>query len=510
MTHRSILKSTIYKRSNLYLLLGCSLFIFLQSCINYISKEEKNEAINNSQYKNITLIFKKIPENYRLIHPKGGAFNKGEHEISYTLNGYETIEWAPESYLDSVNILILRNVENQVELNHKYKALDEFSYLLEPGDSVIFTYEDYLPIVEILNRVVKPLDYNIETFIVQKSANDALPDYLKLLNLGYTRMANMKEGIFMKDKELRMMLAAGATKELNSQMQLLNSLYRNKEVSDDKFLYYQNKLNYERKSLEILNPQSVEREDFIENSSFIEYAFYRNYLKLYLQSNINKYEKMKMPKSRTPDNRMVYDTITASDQLGYAEKKYLLFNNMKSLITYFAAKDVKKYFDQYKKSPYSDSLLVKSLSNEYNLEGGISKDLVLVDYKNREVSFEELLVSLQGNKIYVDFWASWCRPCRKAMPASLKLRKELANENVVFVYLSLNDKKENWVKASVKDSISDYQHSYFISNSRTTEFTQDHDIQRIPRYMIYNESGEVSYSNAPSPEDPRLRKYLVE
>ena len=123
----------------------------------------------------------------------------------------------------------------------------------------------------------------------------------------------------------------------------------------------------------------------------------------------------------------------------------------------------------------------------------------------------ELLKNNKGKWLYVDFWASWCKPCRETMPESNKLKKELKNENIEFIYLALNDRKENWEKAVKTDSLSN-SHNYFIENGNVSKVVEDLGIKTIPHYLIYNPNGELinGFANRPGKgANEQLRKLIT-
>ena len=53
----------------------------------------------------------------------------------------------------------------------------------------------------------------------------------------------------------------------------------------------------------------------------------------------------------------------------------------------------------------------------------------------------------------VDFWASWCGPCRAEMPSMVKLYKKYHEKGLEIIGVSLDEKKEDWLKASQNDKI---------------------------------------------------------
>jgi thiol-disulfide isomerase/thioredoxin len=49
------------------------------------------------------------------------------------------------------------------------------------------------------------------------------------------------------------------------------------------------------------------------------------------------------------------------------------------------------------------------------------------------------LAELQGRVVLLNFWATWCAPCRREMPMLAKLQREYANQGLVVLYVSLED-----------------------------------------------------------------------
>ena len=120
---------------------------------------------------------------------------------------------------------------------------------------------------------------------------------------------------------------------------------------------------------------------------------------------------------------------------------------------------------------------------------------------------DSLLVQIvdkhKGKVIYIDFWATWCGPCRGEMPASKKIREHFKGKDVVFVYLcSSSSGKGSW-KRMVREMEIEGD-NYFVEEPAWSDLTGRFGITGIPHYILIDRKGRVVDSHAPRPSQQDL------
>lgn len=149
---------------------------------------------------------------------------------------------------------------------------------------------------------------------------------------------------------------------------------------------------------------------------------------------------------------------------------------------------------------------------------GVIQDLLDSKKKQKSVPFSnsllridtatisDLYVVLNAQKseyILLDFWASWCAPCRKAMPESEKLRKKFSNKGIQFIYLSIDEDISSWKSAHQLENLPDSS-SFLLLNSDKSNIVKQNKVSFIPRYMLVSKNGKIINADLPHIGDIRL------
>ena len=116
-------------------------------------------------------------------------------------------------------------------------------------------------------------------------------------------------------------------------------------------------------------------------------------------------------------------------------------------------------------------------------------DVAVTDSAGREVR----LSSLKGAPLVLDFWASWCGPCRQEMQSLKTLYGEFQGENVRFVSISLDDDKDKWAEACAEERIPWL--SLLDKGWTESEMRRQLGIESIPCIILVDAQGNIAAKN---------------
>jgi thiol-disulfide isomerase/thioredoxin len=396
----------------------------------------------------------------------------------------------------------------ELSTSNFYTAINH-SFLLQAGDTVMIDYKFNIPHLKVINRPVNDTELNYNSY-----------RHLNLFKNKYTSHLLVSSSFYYDEDILNyekncVHYYKTAVNDYNRELKLLDSLRNVKIMTLEGYNYRKNILdmlmkshkknkiiseylrtNQETNSLLVYEGKNYF--DLAKADSLIKFEYFRQFLK-----DISVYGLEWMKKNEQGsggfyiDSRTRFDSIVGDKRFNQAAKDYLLMDSYAAICENFTFEEKERYFNKLQEH-LSNKDLLQELEKDLKLYFDKSAELILSDVKNDTLTFNDLLNSNRGKWLYVDFWASWCKPCRETMPSSLKLKDELKNYNLEFVYLSLNDKRENWLKALKADNIS-ATHNYFIENGKLSRVIDDLGIQTIPRYLIFDPEGILINGNAKQP-----------
>ena len=133
-------------------------------------------------------------------------------------------------------------------------------------------------------------------------------------------------------------------------------------------------------------------------------------------------------------------------------------------------------------------------------EGEPAIDFNYPDIEGNEIS----LTSFKGDLVYVDVWATWCGPCKAEIPSLQKLETDYHGKDITFMSVSVDTNKEDWEKMVAEKELGGVQ----LWADGWSKITKDYAIFGIPRFMLFDNEGNVISTNAPRPSSDEIRELL--
>ncbi len=135
---------------------------------------------------------------------------------------------------------------------------------------------------------------------------------------------------------------------------------------------------------------------------------------------------------------------------------------------------------------------------------GLLKGYIAPNFSTEDIDGNKIeLYSLRGNVVLLDFWASWCPPCRQSIPELLKINNDYKSKNFKMIGISIDYSMEDLKKFLAEKSVNwtqIYDNSYDVN--------QHYNIDAIPHIYLLNKQGEIIYTGYPDPIT--LRKLIDE
>ena len=107
------------------------------------------------------------------------------------------------------------------------------------------------------------------------------------------------------------------------------------------------------------------------------------------------------------------------------------------------------------------------------------------------------LSSLKGKYVLVDFWASWCGPCRQENPNVVRMYNKYKDKGFEIFGVSLDESKDKWLGAIQKDQLT-WQHVSDLKGWQSAA-AQLYNIQAIPQTVLLDKEGKIIARNLRGP-----------
>jgi thiol-disulfide isomerase/thioredoxin len=234
---------------------------------------------------------------------------------------------------------------------------------------------------------------------------------------------------------------------------------------------------------------NVNNEDLLQVSLY-PILMYSHYGKIAGDNNLEEWEYIIRDSFPVTNNRIREIAL-------YTTAKFAM-NRFEKLDEFYASS--RKYIPNpsYWEELTQQYLDLKDLAPEKPAPGFKMKNM-----EGKEVSLQDF----KGKLVYLDFWATSCRPCIEEMPAFNKLQKDFEKEDIAFISIGITSTRQGLERIIKRN---DFMGIHLYDPAVEKELETKYAVTGIPRYVLIDKEGKIIDHMAKRPSDPELALQLKE
>ncbi|MBN1182954.1 MAG: AhpC/TSA family protein [Bacteroidales bacterium] len=250
---------------------------------------------------------------------------------------------------------------------------------------------------------------------------------------------------------------------------------------DDKFNHYYNQLlvlnerytsvQYSENNSDILSLR--EELDSIYLSIYYEY---REYIMNFIDKNLSSLASF----------TALFQAVSQQEYLLNPYDDYEYFRKVDSALTaMYPTSEITKFMNESMLQVEEQKKYMKQKESQLSY-GSIAPEIALPSPKGDTIK----LSSLKGKFVLIDFWASWCAPCRQENPNLVECFKKFAHKNFTIYQVSLDRDKTSWNQGITDDKLGSWYHVSDLQmwNSAVVPV---YNIQGIPTNFLLDKQGRI-------------------
>lgn len=141
----------------------------------------------------------------------------------------------------------------------------------------------------------------------------------------------------------------------------------------------------------------------------------------------------------------------------------------------------------YDKARYAEFQKTVAEMKKY-IKGDHYKDLALESADGKAVNLKDIIIP--GKYNFIDFWASWCGPCRAAIPSVKKLHQKMGDKlNIISV--SVDKRRQDWERAMKEENMPWGQ--YLVPQTSLNALKDGYYVRYVPSLVVIDPEGKIQY-----------------
>ena len=128
-------------------------------------------------------------------------------------------------------------------------------------------------------------------------------------------------------------------------------------------------------------------------------------------------------------------------------------------------------------------------------------DFTLTDLEGNKVSLKDY----RGKNVYLNFWATWCPPCRSEMPEIEKVYQQYKDKGLVVLAVDLGEDKD-----TVKNFIKENNYNFKVLLDSDQSIAEQYNISAIPVSYFIDKDGKIVAKKVGALKEEEMQSYLKE
>ncbi len=186
---------------------------------------------------------------------------------------------------------------------------------------------------------------------------------------------------------------------------------------------------------------------------------------------------------------------------------YFKYVSLASHIKRFGFEGIMNLVDEYLSQPISKSY-VESLNKiiaNYDMlgYGKMAPNAILETTSGKAMDLRKF----EGKPLYIEVWATWCKPCLKESKSFIELSNTF--NNILFISISIDEKRESWIDKvnALKENVDNVIYLRAVDGLQS-DFAREYKIRAIPRAILIDSVGKFIEQNALLPSSKKTINLL--
>lgn len=120
--------------------------------------------------------------------------------------------------------------------------------------------------------------------------------------------------------------------------------------------------------------------------------------------------------------------------------------------------------------------------------------------------FASIISTFRGHTLLVDFWTTWCGPCRKANKAMIPMKEELKDKDIIYLYITGETSPMGTWQNMIPDIHGEH---YRVTNDQWSYLMDNLDIRGVPTYFVIDKEGNITFKETGFPGINTMKEQLM-